>query len=407
VFGQNRGKAGDSSRGLFQEIPSIPAKNTYFSPFISKNIWYKNYDIGSEERTKGLTWERRLFETMLESPLKEEMNRQDEKGGDPMKSFISLGKFIFAFSVLLILIPNSSLAWSQQAQCGNVNGSLNVLTINLLFSEVKNRETRLTDIANFIKNNSGSVHLVLLQEVVGGALAGTINSSLDLQKLLADRGVKYNLSYTLANGLPGILSVGNSILSQCEILFSLSKTLPFESEEVFGNFEIPLKRKVLMSRINIPNSGKVDVYNTHLCSNCDPAARFQQAQVLMEFIRDVEKLIIGENPIILGGDFNTDLNIPDDRLVYQLITGGGFIDTWGSFNTCVGQSCCPGDGCTFAVFGDPYAVDPFTGQKETPERIDYIFEKGMHSIGKSTVVFDSFSWVSDHSGVLSNVILPY
>jgi endonuclease/exonuclease/phosphatase family metal-dependent hydrolase len=73
----------------------------------------------------------------------------------------------------------------------------------------------------------------------------------------------------------------------------------------------------------------------------------------------------------------------------------------------VGQSCCPGNGCTFAVPGDPFAVDPFTGQKETPERIDYIFEKGMHAIGKSPVVFDSFPWVSDHSGVLSNVVLPY
>ena len=49
-----------------------------------------------------------------------------------MKSFISLGKLIYAFSVLLILIPDSSFAWSQQAQCGNVNGSLNVLTLNLL-----------------------------------------------------------------------------------------------------------------------------------------------------------------------------------------------------------------------------------------------------------------------------------
>lgn len=282
------------------------------------------------------------------------------------------------------------------------------MTINLLFSEVKDRETRLNNIAKFIKDYSDPVHLILLQEVVGGALAGTVNSSLDLQKLLADRGVKYNLSYTMANGLPGILSVGNSILSQCEILFSLSKTLPFESEEVFGNFEIPLKRKVLMSQINIPHSGKVDVYNTHLCSNCDPAARFQQSQVLMEFIRDVENLIPGENPIILGGDFNTDLNIPKDQDVYQLITGAEFIDTWGSFNTCVGQSCCPGNGCTFAIPGNFYAVDPFTGKPETPaERIDYIFEKGMHTIGKSTVVFDSFPWVSDHSGVLSNVILPY
>lgn len=62
-----------------------------------------------KEEPRGLFWKRRLFETVLEAPLEEEMNQQDEKGEDPMKTFISLGKFIFAFSVLFILIPNFPL----------------------------------------------------------------------------------------------------------------------------------------------------------------------------------------------------------------------------------------------------------------------------------------------------------
>ncbi len=302
-----------------------------------------------------------------------------------------------------------------------VRGHISVLTINLLFSEINERNLRLGRIADFVAHEASDeaspVDVILLQEVVGGSLSKTANSSLDLQKLLAGLGLSYNLRYTMANGIPGLLTVGNSILSRCGIDFILTKTLPFESEEVFAGLQIPLKRKAIMARIDVPEFGKINVYDTHLCSGCSGSERLQQAQVLVRFIQNAESLIPGKNPIILGGDFNTDLNIPDNIAVYNLITSKGFVDSYASFNTCDG--CCTPysnppvlSGCTFAVPENPFAFDPFTRQREEPpQRIDYIFSKGFGDIIGSEVVFKGEMldgdplWVSDHSGVLSRIKL--
>ncbi len=311
-------------------------------------------------------------------------------------------------------------AESNAAVCRDVNarGQISVLTINLLFSEINERNLRLGRIANFVAHEALDeglpVDVILLQEVVGGALSKTVNSSLDLQKLLAALGLSYNLRYTMANGIPGLLTVGNSILSRCGIDFILTKTLPFESEEVFAGLQIPLKRKAIMARINVPGFGKINVYDTHLCSGCSGSERLQQAQVLVGFIQSAESLIPGKNPIILGGDFNTDLNMDDDMDVYDLITSKGFVDTYASFNNC--EACCTPysdpTGCTFAVPRNPFAFDPFTHQPEgPPQRIDYIFGKGLGNIIGSEVVFKGEIldgdplWVSDHSGVLSRIKL--
>ncbi|NIM03024.1 endonuclease [bacterium] len=331
-----------------------------------------------------------------------------------MKSIIKL-----ATLALLILVTNFSVALSWQAQCPDVmeRGYLNVLTINVLFSEVENREDRLTNIADFIEEQEGKeepIDVVLLQEVVGGPLSGTVNSALDLKNLLAERGLEYNLSYRLANGVPKILTVGNAILSRCKIVFTISKTLPFVTEEPFEGFEIPLRRKVMMSRVKIPGFGKINVYNTHLCAFCDPIEeRLKQAKVLMDFIRDVEDFIWWDkNPVILGGDFNANLNNLGDIFVYALITHGRFIDTYATHNDCF--SCCSEekerfDGCTWGVPGNPYAFNPFTGEQEEPKRIDYIFIRGKKiRTQDSFVVFNSHpDWVSDHSGVLTKIkLLP-
>jgi len=64
-----------------------------------------------------------------------------------MKHFIKTN-FVVSLTALLVLLANFSLAWSWQAQCTDVaaRGYLNVLTINLLFSEVEDREIRLENI---------------------------------------------------------------------------------------------------------------------------------------------------------------------------------------------------------------------------------------------------------------------
>ncbi len=248
-------------------------------------------------------------------------------------------------------------------------------------------------------------------------MSGTVNSALDLKNLLAEKGLEYNLSYRLANGIPGILTVGNAILSRYKILWTISKTLPFVTEEPFEDFEIPLRRKVMMSRIKIPHFGKINVYNTHLCAFCDPIEeRLEQAEVLMDFIRNVEDFIWWDkNPVILGGDFNTNINNLDDKEVYNLILGEGFGDTYLTDGECPNDltlSCCQDyedPGCTFAVSTDnPYAINPFTKEPKLPQRIDYIFVKGLETLG-SVVVFRSGTkndpWVSDHSGVLTRIKL--
>jgi maltose 6'-phosphate phosphatase len=180
-----------------------------------------------------------------------------------------------------------------------------------------------------------------------------------------------------------------------------------------------------MSRMKIPSFGKINVYNTHLCAFCDPIEeRLKQAEVLMDFIRDVEGFIWWDkNPVILGGDFNTNLNNPEDVFVYDLITqedfinNEEFIDSYAAAGECSNAltlSCCQdyGDpGCTFAVSRDnPYAINPFTGEPGLPKRIDYIFVLGLEILD-SVVVFRSGTeddpWVSDHSGVLTRIkLLP-
>ena len=315
--------------------------------------------------------------------------------------------------LILVVAVSISLFPPRQAQCDGTE--LNVMTVNLLFSEMNNRDARLNIIAESVKGSSEPIDLILLQEVVGGALSGTINSALDLKNKLAAAGLNYKLSYRMANGLPGLLTVGNGILSLHDIVFTVAATLPFESEEIFEGVEIPLKRKAMMSRIDVPGYGKINVYNTHLCAYCDPWERLEQTRELMNFVRIVEWLIPGRNPIILGGDFN----IRDEDIgtvfapEYDLIIRKGFIDSYAAYNECVDNRCCDPEssattGCTYAVVGNPYAFNLFTGEPEDTVRIDYIFLKNVSEIISSEVIFnpDPSWWVSDHSAVLTKIALP-
>jgi maltose 6'-phosphate phosphatase len=310
-----------------------------------------------------------------------------------------------------------SLGARAQSVCSDVStrGKLSVLTINLDFAELQDRQVRLTRIADYAKTRAQAgvpIDLILLQEVVGGALVGTANSSVDLKQLLAARGLAYNLSYHLANGIPGVLTVGNAILSRCAIAFTLSQILPFVNEQLLPGVDIPLNREVMMVRISIPNAGKTNIYNTHLCANCTPSDRLKQVQVLLGFIRTIEYFFPEKTARILGGDFNTDLNISGDTAAYAAITGLGFTDSYlhANVNQCLSSSCCIPNtadiaGCTYAVDGDPYANRPPFSTGPTA-RIDYIFNNNSSVVG-SEVVFPPppGDFVSDHSAVLSTITL--
>jgi len=308
--------------------------------------------------------------------------------------------------MLILMVASFVLTMPPSVRCNEV--SINVLTINLLFSEIKDRDSRLDIIADYVGNSPEPIDVILLQEVVGGPLSRTFNSALDLKNKLAKLDKNYNLRYRLANGLPGILTVGNAILSLHDILFTLSKTLPFESEEIFEGIEIPLKRKAMMSRIKVPGFGNINVYNTHLCAYCTYEERLEQVEVLLDFVDTVEWLIPGRNPVILGGDFNVPDALISTGLApeYNLIIGEGFVDSYAYVNNCI--RCCSesNQGCTYGVDDNPYAFNPFTGEREETVRIDYIFTKDVNQIISSEVIFNEYpNWVSDHSAVFTKLRL--
>ena len=321
-------------------------------------------------------------------------------------------RFLAVVLALAVGLATMGLASPPEALAGNTY--LRVLTINLLFSEIKDRPERLGIIADFVRSQSEPIDVILLQEVVGGSLFGTKNSAQDLRNLLAARGLGYYLNTRVEEGIPGVASEGLAFLSRHKITLSIAETLPFVEMVNFQGIKFPLRRIVALNRINIANYGPVNVYNTHLCNNCSPSGRAQQVGTVLNFIKTAEKLIPGDNPIILAGDFNIDLFFPNQRPAYNTIITNGFIDTYAAANH-VGLTCCnPSSGgpcCTLAVPGNPYAIDFLSQLPEYPERLDYIFAKGKGMtpahIVSSEVVFNSPpNWVSDHSAVLTKIRLP-
>ncbi len=306
------------------------------------------------------------------------------------------------------------LGFPRQAACKTV--SLKVLTINLLFSETQTRSARLARIADFVQSTwqtpgATPVDVLLLQEVVGGSLVGyqgTANSAKELQTLLQNRGLSYNLDYRLEQALPGLFTQGIGVLSRYPVVASSSTTLPNVEYVNFLGLQIPLRRLAMLNRISIAGYGEVNIYNTHLCSSCDASGRAQQVGALLDFIHTAEQAYPGGDQIILGGDFNIDLYHAEQRPAYQSILADGFMDTYAALNQ-VGFTCCDpvagGPCCTFALPGNPYAFD-LAHQPEFPARLDYIFSKGQGMrIKDSQVVFNNGDWVSDHSGLVTEVRL--
>ncbi len=334
------------------------------------------------------------------------------------------------FSIGLILVTLLS-ARSGNAACEDAatRGSLNVLTINILYSEFKTLDTRLNNIAQFVADQFGAdppepVDVIALQEVVGGRLADALARRLghtsirqdtaeNLRVILAQQfGLDYQSARALANGVPGVLAVYNATLSRCSIEFSLAKRLPPVEEIHVQGREIKLPRSVLMSRISIPEAGMINVYNTHLCSDCREEERSYQAQSLIDFVQGVDA-VFPDISSILAGDFNinvasvADLNNP----VYRLIRGAGFVDSYAESNPSTTTFCSepeggPRQGCTIGVSRIGGLLPNNTA--DHPARIDFIFfnREGLQ-VQHSRVVFnplvagDTTPSVSDHSAVFT------
>ena len=328
-----------------------------------------------------------------------------------------IGLISLPFALLLLSCQTSPLPPAAgDAQCGYVlaKGHINVLTINLLFSEIDDRNDRLKAIAEFAAKND--VDVLLLQEVVNGVLAKTDNSARDLRDFLR---IKHNLSYNIQSafeiGLPGLLSVANAVLSRCEIPYSLVHRLPKTPELEFKGHVFEVSRNVLLSRLEIPEFGKINIYNTHLCADCKEFERAEQIDVMLESINNLEENT-GENyPTVLGGDFNFDRfrNDGQQRFQYEEIVGAGFSDAYADYQISAvnGQETLD----TLCEDEDNPDIHCTTGVSELngpkSRRKDYIFVKGFADVSLSMVVFNTLvngnePTVSDHAGVLVRLELP-
>ena len=296
----------------------------------------------------------------------------------------------------------------NEASCPDIgeSGQLNVLTINLLFSEIETRDERLASIAQFVADNR--VDFVLLQEVVGGELVRTENSALDLQDFLADNhSLTFDSRTAFETGIPGLLTVANAVLSRCDILDQRVQRLPKTSELEIGGQTFPLFRNVTMTRLDLPDVGNVSVYNTHLCARCTVPERSEQLDVLLQFVDEAEAMTPSGIASVVGGDLNIDIfrDGAEARPLYDRILEAGFVDTAADGRT-LGELCedrrAPDEHCTVGVsdLNGPNA-----------RRIDYLFARGFGDVLSSRVAFNPLvdpeqPTVSDHAGVFSSIALP-
>lgn len=322
-----------------------------------------------------------------------------------------------SLAALIFLLPHAGAAWA--AKCNDVadRGFLKILTLNLLFSEVDDRDERLDIVANYVANET--IDVVILQEVVGGFLAGTNNSSKDLEDKLQDKGLTYDRRKEFEVGIPGLLEVGNATLSRCQILFELTKRLPKATELEFLGLKFKLPRNVQMTRIKIPGFGKFSLYNTHLCAGCSFSEQEDQVEAMLDFIDQTEASLPPDNAIMLGGDFNIDRfkSSPSEVRLYNLITGDGFIDAYAEAKAAQGLAAlCDDDGDPFPDRHCTIGVGVTELSDSSPKRIDYIFDQRFGTARTSSqVVFNSEArprsgpkgkTVSDHAAVYIKANLP-
>jgi maltose 6'-phosphate phosphatase len=306
------------------------------------------------------------------------------------------------FTLLLTGCAGNKIEREGDNRCGVIaeSGYLNVLTLDLRFSERTPSDETLSALVRFVAKNQ--VDVILLQEVIGGASARTKNSAEDLQRILAtDHGADYDLSSLFAPGKPGGPAVGNAILSPCPMPFMLAKRLPRGDTMAFSGQPIEVGRDVLMARLEIPNFGAIRVYNAHLCKECGEDARFEQLTELLDYINELEIRLPTDNPIVLGGNLNIDLfrNGGAEWPLYNQILAKDFTDVHAAFREADQGEAGP---CTNSEQADRNCTTAVTGPSSPrPARVGYIFAKGFKGVLDSQVVFNTDMEVED-SLILSN-----
>jgi maltose 6'-phosphate phosphatase len=294
--------------------------------------------------------------------------------------------------------------------------SVKFMTLNLLFSEVDDRNKRLRRIADYVAANH--VDVLLLQEVVGGELVNTRNSAVDLRDILRDRhGLRYFSRSAFETGVPNLLSLANAILTRFDIEFSDDHALPGVTEEEFFGFDVRLARRVLMARLVIPGFGEIDVFNTHLCARCSLEDREDQLDVVFDFLNKFREKTGAPRPTVLGGDMNFDLfdNDGNERFLYEKVLAEGFADAYAEYVIAAAggketlETLCEDEKnadqhCTVGV-------SDLNGSNA--RRIDYIYARGFGPCLHSQVVFNPNApngvapTVSDHAAAAVTLKLPF
>ena len=321
--------------------------------------------------------------------------------------------FAFLFLILPVFVSYHSQGIAQEADPARIKG-IKMMTINLLFSEVDDRNKRLKSIADYVAANQ--IDVLLLQEVVGGVLVNTENSAEDLRKLLQDR---HNLRYfertAFETGVKDLLRTGNSILSRFFIESTSVHELPVGTEEEFLGYDVKLARNVIMTRLLIQGFYDIYVFNTHLCAYCSIDEREDQLDEALDFIRSFQNDGGTPQPTVFGGDMNFDLfdNDGDERFLYDEVLDEGFSDAYANYIIAASsgrenlESLCENEDkadehCTVGVsdLNGPNA-----------RRIDYMFTRDFGPPVQSQVVFNPDApngvppTVSDHAAVV--VHLPF
>ncbi len=332
-----------------------------------------------------------------------------------MNSRLFVSAFVFLFLILPVFVSSLSKGIAQETDADNIK-SVKTLTINLLWTEIVDRNKRLKAIADYVAANK--VDVLLLQEVVGGTLVNTQNSAEDLRDLLRDR---HNLIYfertEFEIGVSGLLKTANAILSRFEIEFKEERDLPGVTEEEFLGFDVKLPRNVMLTRLLIPGFGEVDIFNTHLCARCSIDDREDQLDEVFDFIREFQNDAGAPRPTVLGGDMNFDRfrDNGDERFLYDKVLVEGFSDAYANYIiTAAGGQEDLGSLCEDKDNADEHCtvgVSDLSGSNA--RRKDYIFARGFGPPVQGQVVFNPNApngvppTVSDHAAVVVDLRLPF
>jgi endonuclease/exonuclease/phosphatase family metal-dependent hydrolase len=304
---------------------------------------------------------------------------------------------LFLFAFLLVSVPAGADFKNLSTQPPEPQGSIKVLTLNVMQSASEPRTSRFQRIVDFLATEP--VHLLALQELSGGPNDDpptTLDSGADLANMLATAGLQYGY-YTEANwGYPPYLVFKVGILPRYRMLLTAAAATGTPTDGwVFAE-----RKNVVMCEVDIPGFGRVNLYSVHVYT---PAAETIATQIdnLMQFVEATDALHPAEASIV-AGDMNFSVN--GNPAAYQKFLDHGFIDSYAATHCPSNPTNCCGldtSGCTHAAPGNPF-VDPGTA----PSRIDQLFVRGIGlRIKQSKVVFNGVieDFVSDHSAVLTEI----